>query len=102
MTVKLLTEHHVGFLNLKQEAADSSESTLVKMPHCWKSHVAAHLIHFSGIHIYLFIRLLIFINLIVYLFVYFFFFIHLIFIYLFIYSFFDSEIVLFMLLSVLL
>ena len=21
----------------------SSESTLVKMPHCWKSHVAAHM-----------------------------------------------------------
>ena len=22
---------------------ESSKSTLIKMPHCWKSHVAAHL-----------------------------------------------------------
>ena len=22
----------------------SSESTLIKMPHCWKSHVAAHIV----------------------------------------------------------
>ena len=42
MTVKLLTEHHLGFLSLKGGGTGSSESTLVKMPHCWKSHVAAH------------------------------------------------------------
>ena len=41
MTVKPLTEHHLGFLNLKGSCTGSSESTLVKMPHCWKSHVAA-------------------------------------------------------------
>ena len=41
MTVKLLTEHHLEFLNLKGGCTVSSESTLVKMPHCWKSHVAA-------------------------------------------------------------
>ena len=40
MTVKLLTEHHLEFLSLKG-GTGSSESTLVKMPHCWKSHVAA-------------------------------------------------------------
>ena len=39
MTVKLLTEHHLEFLSLKGGCTGSSESTLVKMPHCWKSHV---------------------------------------------------------------
>ena len=43
MTVKLLTEYHLEFLSLKGGCTGSSESTLVKMPHCWKSHVAAHL-----------------------------------------------------------
>ena len=43
MSVKLLTEHHLEFLSLKGGCIGSSESTLVKMPHCWKSHVAAHL-----------------------------------------------------------
>ena len=39
MSVKLLTEHHLRFLSLKGGCTGSSESTLVKMPHCWKSHV---------------------------------------------------------------
>ena len=43
MTVKLLTEHHLAFLNLKAGCTGSSESIQVKMPHCWKSHVAAQL-----------------------------------------------------------
>ena len=43
MTVKLLTEHHLEFLSLKGGCAGPSESTLVKMPHCWKSHVTAQL-----------------------------------------------------------
>ena len=44
MNVMLLTEHHLEFLiiSLKGDCVGSSESTLVKMPHCWKSHVAAH------------------------------------------------------------
>ena len=37
MTVKLLTEHDLDFLSLKGGCTGSSESTLVKMPHCWKS-----------------------------------------------------------------
>ena len=41
MSAKLLTEHHLEFLSLK----GSSESTLVKIPHCWKSHVAAHMFY---------------------------------------------------------
>ena len=43
MSVKLLTEHHLEFLSLKEGCTGSSESTLVKMPHCWKSHAVAHL-----------------------------------------------------------
>ena len=40
MSVKLLTEHHLEFLSLKGCCTGLSESTFVKMPHCWKSHVA--------------------------------------------------------------
>ena len=40
--VKLLTEHHLKFLSLKGDCTGSSESTLVKMSNCWKSHAAAH------------------------------------------------------------
>ena len=43
MTVKLLTVHHLEFLSLKGSCTGSSESTLVKMPHCLKSHVTAQL-----------------------------------------------------------
>ena len=38
VSVKLLTEHHLDFLSLKGDCAGSSESTLVKIPHCWKYH----------------------------------------------------------------
>ena len=41
MIVKLLTEHDLEFLNLKRGCTGSSESTLIKMPHCWKAHVLA-------------------------------------------------------------
>ena len=37
-----LTEHHLEFLNLKAGCTGWSESTFVKMPHCWKSHVVAY------------------------------------------------------------
>ena len=43
MIVKLLTEHHFEFLSLNEGCTGSSESTHVKMPHCWKSHAAAQL-----------------------------------------------------------
>ena len=42
MTVKLLTEYNWECLSFKGGCTGSSESTLVKMPHCWKSHVVAH------------------------------------------------------------
>ena len=32
---------------LKESCIGSSESTLVEMPHCWKSHVAAQIILIS-------------------------------------------------------
>ena len=45
MNIKLLTEHHLEFLSLKGGCTGSFESTLVKMPHCWKSHVVAQFIN---------------------------------------------------------
>ena len=45
MSIKLLNEHHLEFLSLKEGCPGSSESTLVKMPHCWKSHVTAQMLH---------------------------------------------------------
>ena len=42
MIVRLLTEHHLEFLCLKGGCTGLCESTHVKMPHCWKSHVTAH------------------------------------------------------------
>ena len=42
MSVKLLIGHHLVFRSLKEGCIDLSKSALVKMPHCWKSHVAAH------------------------------------------------------------
>ena len=44
ISVKLLTEHLLEVLSLKGGCTCSSESTLVKMPDCWKSHAAAHLL----------------------------------------------------------
>ena len=41
MSVKLLTEHHLEFLSFKGGCTGSDESTLVEMPHCWKSHATA-------------------------------------------------------------
>ena len=49
MTVKLVTEHHLAFLSLKRGCTGSSESTLVKMPHCWKPHVTAHIMFLESI-----------------------------------------------------
>ena len=46
MTVKLLTKQHLEFLSLTGGCTDSSESTLVKMQHCWKSHVVAQMFLF--------------------------------------------------------
>ena len=43
MIVKLLTEHHLEFLSLKRGIRGLSESILVKMSNCWKSHAAAHI-----------------------------------------------------------
>ena len=45
MTVKLLIELHLEFLSLKGGCTGSSLSTLAKMPHCWKSHVATHMLY---------------------------------------------------------
>ena len=49
MSVKLLSEQHLEFLSLKVDCTGSSESTLVKMSHCWKSHVTTLIINFCHI-----------------------------------------------------
>ena len=41
MIVKLLTERHLEIISLKGGSRGLSESTLVKMSSCWKSHAAA-------------------------------------------------------------
>ena len=43
MSVELLTEHHLEFLSLKGGCTGTTVSRLVKIPHCWKSCVAAHM-----------------------------------------------------------
>ena len=52
MNIKLLTEHHLEFLSLKRGCTGLSESTFVKMPHCWKSHVTAHILREKSLAIY--------------------------------------------------
>ena len=58
LSVKLLTEHNLECLSLKGGCTGSSESTLVKMPHCWNLHVTAHLyvlinaLLFRGCYVY--------------------------------------------------
>ena len=47
MVVKLLTEHHLECLGLKGGYRGLSESTLVTMSNCWKSHATAQ-IYFTG------------------------------------------------------
>ena len=44
MIVKLLTEQTLGFLGLTRGCTGTSASTLVKMPHCWKSHIMAQIL----------------------------------------------------------
>ena len=51
MIVKLLAEHHLEFLSFIGGYTGSSESTLVQISHCWKSHAAAHLISHADIRV---------------------------------------------------
>ena len=48
MTVKLLIETHLRFLSLKGGCTGLSESTPVKIAHCWESRVVAKLWSSSG------------------------------------------------------
>ena len=49
MTLRLLTEQYLEFLSLKGGCTHSSESTLVKIQHYWKSHVAAEMCIYSDL-----------------------------------------------------
>ena len=42
LTLRPLTKHYLVFLSLKGGCTGLSESTLVKMPHCWRSHVGTY------------------------------------------------------------
>ena len=44
MSVTQLAENNLEFISLKGGCTGSSESTHVNIPHCWKSHVAAHML----------------------------------------------------------
>ena len=48
MSVRLLTEQHLEFLSLTGGCTNLPESIHVKMPHCWKSHVAAQFCIFQS------------------------------------------------------
>ena len=50
MNVKLVTQHHLEFLSLKGGCTGSSEPTLVKMPHCRKSHVTAQIFKLNSLY----------------------------------------------------
>ena len=54
MNIKLLTEHHLEFLSLTGGCSGLSESTLVKMPHCWKPLVSRLIFRGSNSLTYLF------------------------------------------------
>ena len=43
MSVKLLSEHHLEVFSLKGGRTGTSESTLVKMPHYWKSRHGSYI-----------------------------------------------------------
>ena len=51
MSVKLLTEHQLKLVSLKEGCTGSSRSTLVKMPHFWKSRVTAHISFQTSVYI---------------------------------------------------
>ena len=57
MIVKLLADHHLEFVSLKRGCRGSSESTHVKMPHCWKSHATAQIEYKVGVFDIKFTRL---------------------------------------------
>ena len=56
MSVKLLTEQDLEFLSLKGGCIGTSESTLVKKPHCWKLDVTAHVFVFFRSEMALLVR----------------------------------------------
>ena len=52
MSVKLLTEHHLEFLSLKGGCTGLSESTLVKIPHCWKAQIIVVILNIGNDCVY--------------------------------------------------
>ena len=58
MSVKLLTEQHLEYLSLKGYCTCLSESTLVKIQHCWISHVTAQCPFWRSMEAFAHMRLL--------------------------------------------
>ena len=48
MSVKLLTEHGLEFVSLKGGCTGSSESTLVRMPHCVAAQFMIYWLRYAG------------------------------------------------------
>ena len=53
MSVKLLTEHRLEFVSLKGGCTGSSESTLVKMPHCVAAQFMIYWLRAAGWYIHI-------------------------------------------------
>ena len=51
MSVTLLTEHNLEFLNSKGGCTGSSESILDKLPHFWKSRAMAHIMKVASLFV---------------------------------------------------
>ena len=47
MNIKLLTAYNLELLCITEGCTGSSESTLAKKPHCWKSHITAQISYVS-------------------------------------------------------
>ena len=57
MSDKLLAEHHLECISFKKGCTGSSDFSLVKIPHCLKSHVPAHIYNQPpGAEVYTFYR----------------------------------------------
>ena len=57
MIVKRLTEHHLEFVSLKGGCTGLSETTHVKMQHCWKSHALAQILEYFLFYIFIHVHL---------------------------------------------
>ena len=60
MIVKLLPKHLLVVVSLKGGCTGLFESTFVKMPHCCKSHAAAHMVNHSQAAVVIFLLMVVY------------------------------------------